>query len=276
MKPRRAALALVAGGVLFGLLFAGVSQASSGTTTVTSPPTGGGTSPKLVDLKSVSHADDSTNITWSFHTANVVTPSSFDHVQWDLDLNKDGSATGQEDACVFMVSAGSVLRAALQPHGCGPTTANTSDAKITPSGGGDDVSVSFKLSDIKAATGFSGTSYQYRVTLVDANGWTYIVPSSTTFITHTLGGSSSTPTPTPTARASATPTPTPAGQTPTPSPTATVVGTTTNDPTASPSSATLPRTGVNISYLLMGAAALLYVGIELLGAKRRLEDQKHD
>jgi len=277
MKRKSVALTLIGIVLLGGALLAGVSQASSATTQVTAAPTGGSGS-KLVDLKSVSHADDATNITWSFHTANVVTNADFDHIQWDLDLNNDGNATGQEDACIQAVAVPSSpkLRAALLPNGCGTTTAATADATPTPSAsGGDDITFTFTLKSFKDSTGFSGTKYQYRVTLVDANGWTFVVPSSTTFITHTLGGSSSTPTPTPTPTATASPngnaTPTPSptpGSSETPVPTSRAGGTSTStDPTASPAvTGNLPQTGANILYLLVGAGALMYAGMELLGA----------
>jgi hypothetical protein len=237
----------------------------------------------------VSHADDSTNITWSFDTTNTVTPGSFDHVQWDMNLNPntDSDATGPEDACIQLQSAGPVLRAALLPNGCGQTTAATSDATITPSSGGDDVSFSFTLQTFRSATGFpaTATQYQYRVTLMDADGWTYVVPSSSAFITHTLGGSGATATPT--ATPSPTPTPTPAGGTPTPSPTPTRTptptashhsssGTTTSDPTPTAASGTLPTTGANVVVLAATAGALIYAGIELLGAKGRLESRQRE
>src|SRR5207302_6731461 len=110
MKRKRGAVVLIGIIVLAGGLLAGVSQASSATTTVSGSPTGG-SGAVLVDLKSVSHSDDAQNIVWSFHTGNTVTAASFDHVQWDLDLSNppNGRATDPEDACVFMAAAGTKL-----------------------------------------------------------------------------------------------------------------------------------------------------------------------
>jgi hypothetical protein len=193
-------------GVL-GMVFAQVGQASSGSTTVSGSPTGG-SGAQLVTLTAVGQDDNGTSIIYNFTTSNTVDATSFDHTQWDLDMNSNGSTTDAVDGCIQMSAAGSVLRAALLP-GCAQTTALTADATITPSGSGDVVQISFNNQQWRNALGFTGTSYQYRFTSVDADGWTYVVPSSSGFITHSNVSPAATPTPTPTATPIVTPTPTP-------------------------------------------------------------------
>jgi hypothetical protein len=190
---------------VFGVMLAGMSQAQSASTAVTGSPTGG-SGAQLVTLTQVAHDDNGTSIIYSFTTSNVVTAASFDHVEWDLDMNNNGSTTDSVDGCILMSAAGSVLRAAVLP-GCGQTTALTSDATITPSGSGDVVQITFNNQQWRNALSFTGTSYQYRFTSDDADGWTYVVPSSTGFIQHTNVAPAATPTPSPTPTPTPTPTP---------------------------------------------------------------------
>jgi hypothetical protein len=77
-----------------------------------------------------------------------------------------------------------------------------------PAGGGEDLTFSFDNQGFRTATGFTGTSYRYKVTSSDAHGNVDHVPDTTAnpnFITHSNVAPAATPTPVPTA----TPTPVP-------------------------------------------------------------------
>jgi len=255
---------------------------------------GGSLGAVMIDLTAVGHTDDSTSIGYSFDTAGAITGDNLDHVQWDLDLNSNGTFGEPADACIILTSSGGTSGSAALKHGCGNFIDGTSNATIS----GTHIAFSFDLAFFRSKTGFNGSSYKYRVTSVDANNNEDIVPNAagtpSTFsgsVTHTLGGSAATTPPTTTAPTTTAPTTTaptttaPIETTPaTTAPGATTGGSTssgtggtstTSDPTPTPTG-NLPQTGANILYLLLGAGAFLYAGIELLGANARLDRDEHD
>jgi hypothetical protein len=199
--------------VLFGAALQGMSQASSGTTSDPTADSTGGTAPAL-DVTSVAHDDNGTNITWTItYAAPFSNTADFFTAQWDLDLSNVGTFGKASDACILLEQNGSGgLRASLKP-GCGSSTAGTANATTAAAGSGESVTFSFGNQAFRSATGFGGTTYQYRVTSSDFRGNIDLVPgtggTTGTFsgtITHSNVSAAATPTPVPTA--SPTPVPT--------------------------------------------------------------------
>ncbi len=180
----------------------------------------GGSGEILIDLTELSHEDDGSNLSWSFHTANTFDPEeTLDTVQWDLDLNSNGTISESADACILLAplfNGTGTMRASLKPS-CGSVIAGTADATFV---GENDVTVTFANDFFRDRTGFTGTSYQYRATSSDFNAWVDKAPSDSTFVTHSsIAQPGDTPGPTDTPAGTATPTPTGATPTPTATPT---------------------------------------------------------
>jgi hypothetical protein len=265
-----------------GLFVMNRAGASSLTTTDPAGDATGGTAP-AIDIVAVSHSDTSSAITYSAKTKDAFgNTADFFQMKWNLDLDNDGVfGVGSNDACILLEQDGNGGIQAELKKTCSGGAALTSPVTTSTAGGGETLTFSFDLAQLKTATGFQGSSYGYKVSSLDAHGNRDSVPDANAnpnFITHTLGGSTSSPTadPSPQASASATPDPT---ATPHPSSTAVISGAGTSSrgssgaggtSSTSDASNTLPRTGANIMLFIIVAMACIYAGIELIGANIRL------
>ncbi len=206
-RTKMKVLGLVALLVAFVGSLQGVGWGTAATTTDPSGDAGAST----VDVTEARHDDNGTNLVWAFQTAASFDPEvgTLDTAQWDLDLNSNGTFNESVDACIQLAplfNGSGTMRASLKA-GCGATVNGTADAVFA---GGNDVTVTFSNSFFRGATGFTGTTYNYKLTVMDFGANADVVPNTGT-ITHAAVSPAGTPTPTP-----ATPTPTPATPTPTP------------------------------------------------------------